>query len=478
MHHYLNNDIIRTIVLHSYNKIDALQKLRACCKYFDNILRYDYYLLCCYKGKILTSNTWLMRNVFLWKNENDRLQNITEYIKKDPSMCIAGGYTTIMLYDKNFDDFPSSDINTYIFGKNGKETLHKFLIYVSENYPNTTYFCKESVINIKIDGIKKIIQLIYTTFISIAHLLNTYDTSYSKCCYYLGNTYIAMDALETFKSSVCYVYSDSYDEDRIYKILKFGLKVYNSNILPSHKLFLLASCPAKSQKIDEYNSMEILETYKSMKNNISDIIESVGLPFNGNDSLYCYDVPFYYDIQKHNGLNPNDKDILLNIYTLDLNSVTVIEKQYDDDTHKYIYCDPNITNYICEIKYTTPLYSDFPTENRCDSQEVALIYNIIGHGHSIAYGWIRSSNVDKMSLIKKKLSHLLNPINKDGTIYHMKIFDDFCHISISNLDDHDIIKNEKYKFIIRLSLNIYLNHIIAAKMVEIKHYIIQKIHIN
>jgi hypothetical protein len=469
MFHKFNRDITRTIISYFDNKILVLRNLRICCKDFDNALKCDYYLLCCYKGKILTSNTWLMSNLFPWKKENDRLQNIIEYIKKDPNMCIAGSYTTIMLYDKKFDDFPDSDINVYIFGKNGKETLHKFLIYVYEKYPSAMYFCKESVINIKIYGIKRIIQLIYTTFISIAHLLNTYDASYSKCCYYLGNTYVAIDGFKTFESSVCYVYSDSYDEDRIYKILNFGLKVYNSNILDER---------IKMNQYEKYNSVETYELYKSMENNILDIIKSVG-PFKGNDSLYCYDIPFYYDIQKHNGLNSNDKDILLNIQTLDLNSVTVIEKQYDD-THEHIYYNSNNTYYTCEIKYAIPIY--FSTENRCDSQEVALIYNIIGYGYNNYWELIKSNDIIKMSLIKKKLFHLLNPINGNKRIDYrdnMDTYDDqTCHIKISNINDHDVIEYVKYKFIIRLSLRICFGIILRMKRIRVEHHIIHKIRIG
>jgi hypothetical protein len=404
-------------------------------------------------------------------------------------MCIAGGYTTIMLYDKKFDDFPDSDIDVYIFGENSEETLHNFLSYVSFNYPNTVYSCKKSVINIKINKIGRIIQLIYTTFINPVYLLNTYDASYcksnpglitwarfiraGKCCYYLGNTYITIDAFETFKSHICYTYSDSYDEDRIYKILKFGLKIYDSNILDDKHIL-------KSDQHKKYNEM-----YVPMENNISTIVKLIK-PFDGNDSLH------YYDFQKSNDIffasknaEPNNKEILLNIQTLDLNSIIVVEKDY-------VICDfrhhHKITQYSYKIKYAVPLYSD--------SREVTLIYNIIGYKNN--YNSIKSDDIIKISLIKKKLFDLLNLINGnnfDQNIFrcmnlnrngltadyqdHMAIYGNLHYISIYNFNDHpDIIENVKYKFIICVLLKRNFDHVQSGKLMTIAHYIMHKIRID
>ena len=94
-------------------------------------------------------------------------------------------------------------------------------------YHNTI---SKSIINLKIKDIGRTIQIIYTNLKSPTHILSTYDSSHSKCCYYLDKMYITLDMLNSLNTNICNLYGNVQKNGRIYKILNLGFKFLNINI--------------------------------------------------------------------------------------------------------------------------------------------------------------------------------------------------------------------------------------------------------
>ena len=112
LHYYIGIDILNTIICHCDDTLSSIKILSKICKTWNNSLKINFYLLCCYKQKYLISNNWLLpcdkisSHNLKWVIENDQLLKLYEYIKTEPNICIAGGYPTLMCLNKNLADFP------------------------------------------------------------------------------------------------------------------------------------------------------------------------------------------------------------------------------------------------------------------------------------------------------------------------------------------------------------------------------------
>lgn len=178
------------------------------------------------------SMSWLVPDTFEWINLEPKLEPLFKYVESNENMCIAGGYCGLIHMGKNLDDYPDSDVDIFIMKKteNSLDVLKYFLSFVKENYPGVTFCQRSGIFDIKICDVKRIIQIITSSFESPTHILSSFDFSYCKSCYYLGKTYSSPDAVCT-KENNRTNYNESHIKlNRIFKAKKLGLTISNIKI--------------------------------------------------------------------------------------------------------------------------------------------------------------------------------------------------------------------------------------------------------
>lgn len=173
--------------------------------------------------KILLHDSYLLKNEFVYIYD-EQLSELYDYIKSNPNICIAGGYPTLMHYNKNLADYPDSDIDIFVIGPDSVENAKGLLHFINKNY-KAKFVKGDAVIDIKIKNYERPLQVIVTQYQNINELLYTFDTDYNKCALYLGDTYITFDA--KYSVAINMTHSKYFKHNRIEKTLKKGIQIYN-----------------------------------------------------------------------------------------------------------------------------------------------------------------------------------------------------------------------------------------------------------
>lgn len=210
--------------------------LSECCLYriSQNIIDYEnheinksiyykylhLYLYSKYYGK-LNSNDYdftLLKNDFELVYE-DNTKKLFDYLEDKEDIICAGGYMTQMNYRLPFKK--SSDIDLFI---RSIEAIRSTIEFIKETYTVISYTVINSVaINIICEGMREI-QIIYTNFNSVIELLSSFNASYMKNAYYMGDTYTTYDAKWTKQNKKTYFYT-SARQNQIEKISYYDLEV-------------------------------------------------------------------------------------------------------------------------------------------------------------------------------------------------------------------------------------------------------------
>lgn len=235
----LNQDIM--IIIAERLNFRELINLGITCKYFFNsrkLTEYIYWQSLVYPNKHRILDTRYLNQIDIEFKIDDGLENILDYISEDENLCISGGYTTLQYlnYDIYDPKFESSDIDIYVLEKERTliDTVSDFLDFILNCYgiDEIIEVSQDSIFNIKLSNIKRIIQIIGTSQKSIMEHIYSINNSHTKCCFYLGNFYIAPDAYVAKKTGITYLYDPIIKKRRIKKIRKLDMQIYNELIHP------------------------------------------------------------------------------------------------------------------------------------------------------------------------------------------------------------------------------------------------------
>lgn len=268
------------------------------CLPFDDIIKLRYFIknindIVYWKSiehkKILLSNTFLLKNHFKWIIEHDALKDFYYYINKNPNICIAGGYPTLQYLEKKLCNYPNSDIDVYILGDKPKLTFINLLNYLN-NICGIIKIVRVgnsgAILNIKVESIDRIIQIIGTVNKHITQVIGQFDASHVKCCYYLGNTYITLDAKYAKDRNMTYFNKNHQVISRLNKAHNLGLQIHG---LPNYKILKDQSIKPfrlminKTKAIKEfkpikfwytkYNDIKAQEYYDKLNVNINSMVD-------------------------------------------------------------------------------------------------------------------------------------------------------------------------------------------------------------
>jgi hypothetical protein len=196
-------------------------------------------------GEILNSIDKLYKNDFTFNMNYVDAIPLYNYIAYKDNMCIAGGHLALQYFNKKIEDYPDSDINVFILKTNNyndndndndndyKITIRKFLKFLNNTYiisyieGDSTSKC--SIFNVICKNFERNIQIICTNYLNIAMLMNSFDSSYCKCCLYMTDTYVTPDAKITKDTGYTCFYSYNPFLKRIKKALRLGINVLNSS---------------------------------------------------------------------------------------------------------------------------------------------------------------------------------------------------------------------------------------------------------
>lgn len=269
------------------NIINLLEKQK-----FDNqlnLLDFDI------KYHQLNNQNFKMNDQIYFENEKHIINNIDEFkiklndfsfgiikdeLFKSENVIIAGG-SVLNLILKKPRYYENSDIDIFI--KNDKEILKNVLKYF-ENY-DVSYELNKSVINIKINNIKKIFQIIFVDAENNFDIIDSFDLDYCKCYYDGKNIYCSPD----FLKSITYmtVFTNSFDkynyEERITKAWMKGFNINSSNKI-----------------LNELPNKEFKKQYIKFIEFIDDVIA-----FTLEDKLAKY----YYTFEGHTSIIENPTDV-------------------------------------------------------------------------------------------------------------------------------------------------------------------------
>lgn len=214
---------------HINNRLKYLCNISELSKEYRTLIRPYVYSTFVKLRKHFSEISWLVPDTFDWVNENDQIKKLVNYVCTNPNLCIAGGYPTLMFFNKDLNLNFTSDIDIYILKHNKKsiETLTDLFNNIFIMYGKIEYHipASSSIINIKIDKIDRVVQIIFTKQQSPMHILSTYDNSHNRLCYYLGQTYATLDAIQTKQSLASTSYILKMNLIRIKKTYDLGLKI-------------------------------------------------------------------------------------------------------------------------------------------------------------------------------------------------------------------------------------------------------------
>lgn len=238
----------------------------------NKAIYYNYlhlYLYNKYYGK-LNSHDYdftLLKNDFELVYE-DNTEKLFDYLKDQKDIICAGGYMTQMYYQIPFKK--SSDIDLFI---RSIESIRSTIEYIKENYNVISYSIINNVaINIICEGMREI-QIIYTNFDSVIELLSSFNASYMKNAYYMGDTYTTYDAKWTKDNKKTYFYT-SARQNQIDKVSYYDLEViYDFKTFRAENKII----ETETKKEQIFNGTDIIIYKQIINSNIlpEDLFESI-----------------------------------------------------------------------------------------------------------------------------------------------------------------------------------------------------------
>lgn len=281
----------------------------------------------------------LIADSFKWIDESPNFNQIINYVRSDDNLCIAGGYTTLMFFNKNLNNFPDSDVDIFIMNVSADpvETFKKLHQFIIQTYPDAKYNQIISVFDIKIESINRTIQIILTDLRSPVHVLSSFDFSHNKSCYYLGRTYCLPDAQQSLSLKKTYYYAKQIRIQRLIKVNKLGLTI--SNVKIDEGLNTVKKSPI------EYKLFSSL-----FDNDDCEEIKLIPATFNNFANKYGDDYHNIFELDKSKILKNSQHLHLLNLNetNLDLNKINV----------EYVTSEKFIVENIATINRTVNIIYD------------------------------------------------------------------------------------------------------------------------
>lgn len=315
---------------------------------YKNLVDYTYALGCKVRHEFYNQKL-LIANTFNWVDEDFSLKIIIDYVRSNDNLCIAGGYTTLMFLNKDFKDYPDSDIDIFIMNVSVDpvktfEHLCKFILRI---YPDTQYNQTLSVFDLKIKNISRTFQIILTKLKNPTHVLSSFDFSHNKSCYYLDKTYSLPDAIHSRISKKTYYYAKQFRIQRLVKAKNLGLVI--SNIIIDEGL---DKC---TMPVKKYELLKTIFDGEDLRNNT----ELIPASFRNFSNIYAgNNVSNIFELDRTKIFDNIDFHFInLNETNLDLNKINI---KYI--TSKHIMKNKDmIENYDINTIYNNKLIVPFIT---------------------------------------------------------------------------------------------------------------------
>jgi hypothetical protein len=165
------------------------------------------------------------------------LQKLMNYIASNSNLCIAGGFPTYLYM--GITPKSNSDIDIYVlcgnvhalkkdsmFKNNELCDIEQLLFFIKTNYTEPKYLrVGPAVFNITVQEFSHPIQIIVTTYKSLAQVLSSFDNSHNRCGIHMGRSYVGIDTELTHHTKTTYFYKTTKPV-RYMKALELGFRVF------------------------------------------------------------------------------------------------------------------------------------------------------------------------------------------------------------------------------------------------------------
>ena len=164
---------------------------------------------------------------------------------KDKNIVISGGAVLASLLKKPLAT-NNSDIDFWIYGDNGKETLKYLIRHIEDKFDiPILYGVRGSVITLCIPDYKRNIQIIFTNMAIPYDIISKYDMDYCECFYDGNSIYVTARCAKSLQTQ-CIDATGLLTYPRIYKGYKKGFAYLNK----LHPISALSNSALSNSAID------------------------------------------------------------------------------------------------------------------------------------------------------------------------------------------------------------------------------------
>ena len=152
-----------------------------------------------------------------------------EYVSKNDNIWIAGGYPSLIYFEKNLAEFPDSDIDVFINNNVTTLEIENFLTFLNKTYEIVeicSYFEENNnVFNVKCKKICRIIQIIFHLYVNVNEHISAFDSSHCHCAIINNKLIVRPVTQYTKNTGLCKIFDKMCNPSRMNKIHKLGFKI-------------------------------------------------------------------------------------------------------------------------------------------------------------------------------------------------------------------------------------------------------------
>lgn len=196
------------------------------------------------------------------------------------NIIVAGGFINIALDDcLEYENFPTSDIDIFVVGKNGRETIQQLLSFFDKF--GARYKECYGIINVQLPSYHREIQIIWHDKNNVYDMIAHFHTSNVKCGFYMGKLIMMPDCAYTLRTKVAIIDETNINAYTLEKIIMRKYLPYGFEQYIGKDFSKFPSVIEKKKFKQEFESL------KSM--NSRDVMQHINEPvhFNHNVSIIC-----------------------------------------------------------------------------------------------------------------------------------------------------------------------------------------------
>lgn len=269
-------------------------------------------------------------------------------IKKIPKLehvIIAGGFVNIALDDNlHYDDFPNSDIDIFVCGKDHMDEFEKILQFFEGLHAKYKMF--NGIVNVYIENYKRNFQIIcHENYENVYSCISNFHSSNLKCGYYNNQLIMMPDCAYTLQNKIAFINN------------------YNINAFTLQKTIKRGYVP-----MDYTLDLNNIETYLSIKNH-NELNQRI------IESEYVTYKKVLQDVKPIQFCTYTGKSDLGEIYTFDDSRLTIISTEAYPITDIYACYDGNVsfkTEKLGLENLVMQKSTEFPIFRRLRFREITL----------------------------------------------------------------------------------------------------------